>query len=106
MSTLKKRIGYLPNDDQQDAAPFDHEEEFPEPMDMDVLDQDEWNEEHCAFTDDDDPNYDATSISTEPEESFVDSLQGSPLFRRDSVVVEPASPPGVPVTFDDDSCIV
>jgi len=101
-----------PNDDQQYAAPFEHEEEFPQPMNMDILDQDEWNEEHCSFTDDDDEddNYDATSISTEPDCVLEQgSLQGSPIFKSHegkSVVVEPKSPPGIPVTFDDESFIV
>jgi len=111
-SQVSTTIRSIPNDDQQYAAPFEHEEEFPQPMDMDMLGQDEWNEEHCSFTDDDDDdNYDATSISTEPDCVMEHgSLQGSPIFKKShegkSVVVEPKSPPGIPVTFDDESFIV
>ena len=93
--------------DQEDAGPFDHEEEYPEPIDMEIMEQDEWNEENCAFTDDDnDDNFDATSMTTEPDLD-TRSLQGSPVFfERKTVFVEPASPPGVPVMLDDDSWIV
>lgn len=107
-SKFRGRDVPMVDDVQDDAAPFDHEEEHPEPMEMDILEQDEWNEEHCAFTDDDEPNYDASSITSEPEERLPTSVQGSPVFSRwgSSVVVEPQSPPGVPITFDDESFIV
>jgi hypothetical protein len=106
---LKKPYKSTVAPDQEDAAPFDHEEENPQPMDMEIMEHDEWNEEQCSFTDDDDDvNYDATSMTTEPDLDLSSSLQGSPVFKSygKSVFVEPASPPGVPIGLDDDSWIV
>lgn len=84
------------------GAPFDHEEEFPEPMDMEMMDHDEWDTEEKDDETDSEYNYDVTSMTSMEHE---ESVQGSPVFER-SVFVEPASPPGIPVTFDDESWIV
>lgn len=105
---------------QEDAAPFQApRERSPEPMpipeykeleeDNDVApDDDEWDE--CRESDkgsDSDDNYDATSI-TMSEDNVVGSLESSPgLFfeRRKTKEKQQQRPPGIQLSFDDDSWI-
>lgn len=99
------------------GAPFEHiKEESPDPCEMDTLmyeeledsleqHDDDWEsvqEEETSL------NYDATSI-TEDDENMSCSVDSSPgMFferRMKSVLVEKKRPPGIAVTFDDDSWI-
>lgn len=100
----------------ENGAPYEHvKEDSPDPCEMDTLmyeeleqaDQhdDDWESE---VKDDESLNYDATSIS-EKEDSFGCSVESSPgmFFERKlrSVIIEKKRPPGIAVTFDDDSWI-
>ncbi len=115
----KKVKGPEPQDAGQECAPFDHvEETSPEPADIDTLDYDVLQEEDdfgdFQRSDDEESNYEVSSISRNDEDDLLDdlpygSIQSSPgLFMNEfksSVKVEKKRPPGIALSFDDDSWI-
>lgn len=96
----------------QPAAPFEYDSDpSPEPAEADTLEYD-WleEEEHAATSDiseDDEPNYDATSLTD--DEFQCGSIDSSPTFLHDvnkrTIKIERHRPPGIAVTFDDESWI-
>jgi hypothetical protein len=114
----KQSTHICPDTSPQDGAPFDHEEEHPEPMEMDTLDHQDILHDESEWDNSDagsecsgfDQQYDVSSITMDDDDGLCGSVQSSPgifdAFERRSVLVEPKSPPGIPVTFDDESWIV
>jgi hypothetical protein len=73
--------------------------------DIDVIIDEEWPEECCSEAGSE-INYEATSVDMSVDECDVGSMTSSPgFFKRKSVDVEKARPPGISLTFDDDSWI-
>lgn len=108
--TTKVPIKPREDDEALQGAPFDHEEENPEPMDMDTLDHQDFGSDWESVVDDcsecSDFHYDATSMTLD-DDCCPGSVHSSPgLFEPRSVLVEAQTPPGVSVTFDDESWIV
>lgn len=100
-----------------DYAPFDHVvEESPEATQAETLEYDiiedelgsAWDEEECMEDSDagSEINYEATSIADETEQ-LCGSITSSPgfMYEHRSVKVEKKRPPGISITFDDDSWI-
>jgi len=118
----KKKKGPEPRKAEQECAPFEHvQEASPEPADVadtleyDLLQEDEFDEWDAESTMDSDgeSNYEVSSISRHDDDDHPDTLfgsvQSSPGFmsglKPSSVTVEKKRPPGIAVSFDDDSWI-
>jgi hypothetical protein len=103
------------------GAPFEHvREASPEPADVTQLEydhlepdleppvNDEWMDEELSeeYMTDEELNYEATSM-TEECDHVCGSIGSSPgFFERKTVKVGKQRPPGIAVTFEDDSWIV
>lgn len=118
----KKKKGPEPRKADQECAPFEHvQEASPEPADVadtleyDLLQEDEFDEWDAETTMDSDgeSNYEVSSVSRHDDDDHPDTLfgsvQSSPGFmsglKSSSVTVEKKRPPGIAVSFDDDSWI-
>lgn len=96
---------------RQSGAPFDHvEEPSPEPaedpneFDFDVLHEEDWEDD--KEDDDRSENYEATSMTDDDDHNVTGSLSSLDFFPDTrSVVVEARTPPGIKVSFDDESWI-
>lgn len=117
----KKPKTIVPMVMDQLGAPFEHTiEDSPEPADIDQLEyeslelptNDEWMEEEIQLpeelTDDEDnDNYEATSMTEDCDEVCGSIGSTSPgFFEKKIVKIEKLRPPGIAVTFDDDSWIL
>jgi hypothetical protein len=108
-----------PQNAEQECAPFEHvEEASPEPADVATLEYDVLQEEEFEKEWDEDfehsdveSNYEVSSISRHDDDEdqaddLYGSIQSSPgVFMKSSIKVEKKRPPGIAVTFDDDSWI-
>lgn len=116
----KKKKGPEPQKAEQECAPYEHiQEASPEPADVidtleyDLLQEDEFDEWDAESIVDSDveSNYDVSSMSRHDDdqpETLFGSVQSSPGFMsglKSSVTVEKKRPPGITVSFDDDSWI-
>lgn len=111
----KKQQHPQPRKITQTGAPFDHiKETSPEPVqdpnefEFDTLldDEHEWEQEQDDRDDVSEINYDATSMTDEDDDPVVGSVSSLDFFEpRTVVTVEAKTPPGIQVSFDDESWI-
>lgn len=106
-----------PSTAQQPSAPFEHVvETSPEAAEVEMLEYEDIEEEWDVHEEDSDAgsevNYDATSIDpADADDVLCGSIGSSPGFMTAgvaglrSVKVEKKRPPGIAVSFDDDSWI-
>lgn len=111
--TTKKKQQPKPRTLKQSGAPFEHiKEPSPEPaddpneFDFNELHEDEWEPEQAEDDDDvSEINYEATSM-TDDDDNIAGSLSSLDFFEPRTVVIEAKTPPGIEVSFDDESWIM